>query len=134
MKLLLAALLISIAAASPLAARDLSGFTQDVVLQLDAQGYQDFTVGRTWLGRIVITARRGEVQREIVLNARTGEILGDYAGPVDASDTGQFADSASSSGDDGGGAPGLRPTPNVALIDPLAATVGGPKDSKGGRD
>lgn len=56
------------------------------ITQLRDQGYGEITVGRTWLGRIVINAQRADIAREIVLNARTGEILGDQAnligGPV----------------------------------------------------
>jgi hypothetical protein len=52
------------------------------VLQLHDQGYSEITVGRTWLGRIVINAKRDDIIREIVLNARTGEILGDQANPI----------------------------------------------------
>jgi hypothetical protein len=54
------------------------------VSQLRDQGYGQITVGRTWLGRIVISATREDVAREIVLNARTGEILGDQASIIGA--------------------------------------------------
>lgn len=54
------------------------------VSQLQDQGYADITVGRTWLGRIVISANRDDMAREIVLNARTGEILGDQASVIGA--------------------------------------------------
>jgi hypothetical protein len=54
------------------------------ITQLRDQGYTEITVGRTWLGRIVINAQRDDVAREIVLNARTGEILGDQASLIGA--------------------------------------------------
>jgi hypothetical protein len=54
------------------------------VSQLQDQGYVNITIGRTWLGRIVISANRDDMAREIVLNARTGEILGDQASVIDA--------------------------------------------------
>jgi hypothetical protein len=139
----LAALLIMTAIAPPAVAEgtDFSIIQQSVVSQLDAQGYQDFTVGRTWLGRIVITARRGALQREIVLNARSGEILGDYTVAAEAGgpDKGRTATGGSSSHEDGpdggfgGSAAGTGP-PDATLIDPMAAVTAPPKGSKGGRD
>lgn len=69
------------------------------VLQLHDQGYSQITVGRTWLGRVVINAKRDDVAREIVLNARTGEILGDQANAMRAQTTPQY--SANSSDGDG---------------------------------
>lgn len=52
------------------------------VAQLAAQGYDGITVGTTWLGRIVITARRDGTSREILLNRRSGALLGDSAFPT----------------------------------------------------
>lgn len=49
-----------------------------IVRQLQAQGYDDIAIGRTWLGRVRIEARSGNAEREIVVNPRTGEILRDY--------------------------------------------------------
>lgn len=49
------------------------------VAQLSEQGYGRFTVGTTWLGRIVITASRDGIKREIILNPRTGALLSDSA-------------------------------------------------------
>ena len=51
-----------------------------IVAQLQAQGYSQSTVTRTFLGRIRIDATLGDLRREIVLNPRTGEILRDYQG------------------------------------------------------
>ncbi len=56
-----------------------------VVQQLQAQGFSDIELRRTILGRIRITATSDEYWREIVLNPRTGEILRDYWRLIDAS-------------------------------------------------
>ena len=55
-----------------------------VVQQLREQGYVEFEVTRTLLGRIQVIARApdGE-QREIVFNPATGEILRDYSEAAD---------------------------------------------------
>lgn len=75
-----------------------------VVRQLRGYGYREIEVGRTLLGRVRITAERGDVTREIVLEPRTGEVLRDLSrsgrmpilnGPKDGSEPGDF-----SSGDD----------------------------------
>lgn len=51
---------------------------EEIISQLQAQGYSDVSVSRTWLGRIRIEAESGTHEREIVFNQRTGEILRDY--------------------------------------------------------
>lgn len=71
--LLSAALLIS--SAGPLGAESRA---QSIARQLNQQGYSEITVSRTWLGRMRIEAQKGEVEREIIVNRRTGEILRDY--------------------------------------------------------
>ncbi|MDF2142256.1 hypothetical protein [Paenirhodobacter sp. CAU 1674] len=55
------------------------GAEDSVMRQLKAQGYSQIQVQRTWLGRLRITAQRGKVQREIVLDPRTGELLRDLS-------------------------------------------------------
>jgi hypothetical protein len=62
-------------AAHPAFAQDIVGTITD---QLRAQGYTSISVTRTLLGRQRIFARSSEYQREIIVNARTGEILRDY--------------------------------------------------------
>lgn len=62
-------------AAHPAFAQDIVGAITD---QLRAQGYTSISVTRTLLGRQRIFARSSEYQREIIVNARTGEILRDY--------------------------------------------------------
>ena len=49
-----------------------------IISQLQAEGFQSFETERTWLGRIRIEAEKGNLEREIVLNRSTGEILRDY--------------------------------------------------------
>ena len=51
---------------------------QEIISQLEAQGYRDVTVSRTWLGRVRIEAESSTHEREIVFNQRTGEILRDF--------------------------------------------------------
>ena len=62
--------------ATPALARDDTGAVVD---QLHRLGYQKVTVSRTILGRVRITAERDRVQREIVLDPRSGEILRDLS-------------------------------------------------------
>ncbi|MBO9477469.1 hypothetical protein J7382_07975 [Shimia sp. R11_0] len=49
-----------------------------IARHLRGQGYSDIEISRTWLGRARIEAQRGTVEREIIVNPRTGEILRDY--------------------------------------------------------
>lgn len=49
-----------------------------IIAQLEAQGFTAFDVSRTLLGRSRIVATSGDQQREIIVNPRTGEILRDY--------------------------------------------------------
>ena len=46
--------------------------------QLRAQGFDQITVTRTWLGRSRFVAQSDELYREIIVNPVTGEILRDY--------------------------------------------------------
>jgi len=62
--------------ATPVAAKDV---TAAWVEQLVLDGYDDIEVSRTWLGRTRIIAEKGEIEREIILNHRTGEVLRDYS-------------------------------------------------------
>jgi hypothetical protein len=50
-----------------------------VFANLKAQGYVVLQQDRTWLGRIWVLARSKTVQREVVFDPTTGEILRDYA-------------------------------------------------------
>jgi len=91
----------------------------DLVAQLRAQGFTEFTVEETLLGRIRILAISPTLRREIVVT-RNGDILRDYwealtgddtprlilADPGDGDDSGNHgggADDGSGDTDDGGG-------------------------------
>jgi hypothetical protein len=57
-----------------------------ILRQLREQGYVEFSVDRTWLGRIQVIALAPDgTRREIVVSPNTGEILRDY---IEASDGG----------------------------------------------
>jgi len=62
-------------AAFPALAADV---TSAWVRQLALDGYEEISIGKTWLGRTRILAEKGDIKREIVLNTRTGEVLRDY--------------------------------------------------------
>ena len=51
--------------------------TAPVMQMLQSEGYKVSEVRRTWLGRILIVAKKGAVLREVVLNRRSGAILND---------------------------------------------------------
>ena len=51
---------------------------ESVLTQLQAQGFDDFNINRTFLGRIRIVALSDDLRREIVFNPNTGEILRDF--------------------------------------------------------
>lgn len=76
------ALALALAAAQPAAAQDsvpTGAELQDaIVAQLQSQGFNRITIGRTFLGRVRITATSDRLEREIIFNPRTGEILRDY--------------------------------------------------------
>ena len=63
-----------IAAACLIASQAMADVTTAWVRQLHLDGYEDITISRTWLGRTRIVAEKGDVYREIVLNAATGRI------------------------------------------------------------
>lgn len=52
---------------------------ETVARQLKNQGYSEIVVEYTLLGRARITAQRQGVNREVIVNPRTGEILRDYS-------------------------------------------------------
>ena len=53
--------------------------SEQVISNLRAQGFEVVQMDRTWLGRMWILSRSATVQREVVFNPATGEILRDYA-------------------------------------------------------
>ena len=58
-----------------------------IVAQLQGQGFEEIVVEQTWLGRTRISAERGDASREIILNPNTGEILRDLWLTKDGKDT-----------------------------------------------
>lgn len=80
---LLLALMLALTPAAPAAAQQ--GPADDIgsllVRQLQDQGYSGIQVGHTLLGRLRIVAQLDGMQREIVINPYTGEILRDYLTP-----------------------------------------------------
>jgi len=56
---------------------DGDGYVASVTRQLKAQGYKITQISRTFLGRVRFEAKRKDVEREIVINPRTGEVLRD---------------------------------------------------------
>ena len=61
----------------------LPGFAEDlqssVIAQLREQGYTEIIVTRTFLGRMRFVALADGVEREIVINPSTGEVLRDFS-------------------------------------------------------
>ena len=53
-------------------------FVDRILTDLKANGYHSISVTRTWLGRYRIEAEGPNGEREIVVNARTGEVLRDF--------------------------------------------------------
>jgi hypothetical protein len=58
----------------------------DVVRQLEALGYNDIRISRTFLGRVRITAKGPLGEREIILNPSNGAVLRDYIDREDDDD------------------------------------------------
>lgn len=50
----------------------------EIVQQLQHQGYRQITISQTLLGRTRIVATGADRRREIIINPRTGEILRDF--------------------------------------------------------
>ncbi len=56
---------------------DGNGYVASVTHQLKAQGYEITQISKTFLGRVRFEAKRKDIEREIVINPRTGEVLRD---------------------------------------------------------
>lgn len=54
-----------------------------VIAGIEADGYTITDIARSWLGRIVITARNDAGLREVVLNRTSGEVLRDHKFPTE---------------------------------------------------
>ncbi len=90
--------------ASPVLA---DGRVDSITQQLAAQGYDQIKVSKTFLGRVRVEAQRKGLEREIIFNPRTGEILRDYW-EVEEDDEGDWLLGGGSSkdrGDTNGGDP-----------------------------
>jgi hypothetical protein len=61
------------------------GFEESILTQLRQQGFTEFVVSRTLLGRLHILAFSADYRRELVLNPNNGEILRDYLTALDGS-------------------------------------------------
>lgn len=92
--------LVSIIATPALAQDNADG----IIRQLQQLGFRKFRVSRTWLGRVRIVAEKTGVQREIIVNPRSGEILRDYTRTLEA--TGKTTGNTVLSGDAGSAAGG----------------------------
>lgn len=51
---------------------------EQILTQLADQGFHDFEISKTLLGRIRVTSQSNTLSRELVFNPVTGEILRDY--------------------------------------------------------
>jgi hypothetical protein len=89
--------------AAPFAA--LAQSVQDQIIgQLTEQGFGEFEISRTFLGRVRVVTQSEQLERELVFNPNTGEILRDYWAPLAGEDVTpqvQLADPSSSSNDTG---------------------------------
>ena len=74
-------LLCSISNPTPLKSQEFPQDLQDQIIEVKNQilveGYEITSIGRTWLGRILIKASNGSIEREIVVNRGSGEIIHD---------------------------------------------------------
>ena len=68
---------LGIMALAPMAASAQS-FQDNILTQLTEQGFNNFTVSKTLLGRVRVTSQSATLKRELVFNPVTGEILRDY--------------------------------------------------------
>lgn len=101
-------LFMTIAAISLMASAALAeGVADQISRQLRDQGFAQITVTQTWLGRTRIVGNSKNGQREIIVNAQTGEILRDlFTGANDSDRSGPIIgnsgsdDNSDSSSDD----------------------------------
>lgn len=80
-----------------------------IIAQLQQQGFTQIEVSRTWLGRVRIVSLRDDLQRELVFNPQTGEILRDFWQTINGDGLASprivdpFRDSGSGGGQSSGG-------------------------------
>jgi len=77
-----------------------------IISQLQAEGYVHIEVTRTWLGRVRIEAEGPGIEREIIFNPNTGEILRDYWEVDDDNHSGGVLSSSGTSGPNSGSGQG----------------------------
>ena len=67
--------------AIPLKAQEIPDYLRDQIIEIQNQilieGFEVTSIGRTWLGRILIKASNGSVEREIVINRGSGQVIHD---------------------------------------------------------
>lgn len=88
---------------------------EQIITQLTDQGFGDFEISRTFLGRVRVVTQSDQLQRELVFNPTTGEMLRDYWEPLAGSDSApqiQLADPGGRNSDnEAARAPDHRPSP-----------------------
>ncbi|GHA53638.1 hypothetical protein GCM10008927_19370 [Amylibacter ulvae] len=77
LKITRTAIIVSLSMATPSFAQQATTPADALVRQLTNQGFTVTKRGRTWLGRTVITAHKGALEREIVVARGSGQILQD---------------------------------------------------------
>ena len=70
------------------------------IAELQATGYSEIEQSLTWLWRIRITAERGDVVREIILDRTTGEVLRDVSRAEDGDVSHPFEEDEDEEDDD----------------------------------
>lgn len=107
--------------------------TDEIIANLKAQGYHVVQQDRTWLGRMWILARSDTMQREVVFNPGTGEVLRDYVvtlaslqqnGHPESGNPAVSKSSTATAGQDPGGASVAQSAPDVP--DLLARSLADP--------
>ena len=65
----------------PAKSQEIPEYLQDQIIEIKnlilIEGYEVTSISRTWLGRILIKASNGSIEREIVVNRGSGEIIHD---------------------------------------------------------
>lgn len=69
------AVVLALGLATPVTAQTVQ---EALIAQLTQQGYSDIEVSRTFLGRVRIEAHGNGIEREIIFNPSSGEILRDF--------------------------------------------------------
>jgi hypothetical protein len=95
----------------------------EVIAELQSEGFRVVDTGTTLLGRLRITATGPEGTREVILNLRNGKVLRDViiqqapVTPMEIPKTGTEPPAPVPPPPDGGGAEAEPPTPNATPAD-----------------